>query len=135
MQWEQILEFLEAVSSDFVPPLDQEVDLEEYAKKLSANSKVFYQGDDHKAMACVYCNRPPDAFLSMIAVKAEHRGKRYFYQIMQDMMQYLVGEGFTKLKLEVNVANTTAYNVYKKLGFVYDSNGRSDNSEILVLDL
>ncbi len=89
-------------------------------------------GNQYAGFAAFYANdlESRTAFLSMIAVQPDHRGKHIGNQLLDQCIERSVGLDMKKMRLEVRKANTGAIHFYEKNGFQYV--GDSTDSSIFM---
>ena len=92
------------------------------SQKFSKNALVYVlkEGADHVGFAAFYANNTDTriAFISMIAVKEESRGRHYGSTLMEKVSLTAVENGMRWMQLEVQRSNTAAISFYQKHGFV-----------------
>src|SRR5262245_45301074 len=117
----EITAFLEEIDSEFDPPLSSRTNLEAYASKLTTLATILSIRETARltAFAAIYCNDPhgTTAFLSMIAVRKDRRGRGLARVLLDMCSRYLRERHFTTLKLEVYRNNMPARQMYERLGF------------------
>lgn len=59
-----------------------------------------------------------DAHVTNVAVHPLYRGRHIGEHLMRELMLRAVARGATRMDLEVRRSNTTAENLYRKLGFI-----------------
>ena len=136
LSYDEIYQFLLDTDAVFQTPLSNRVNLEEYARKLSAFSVFSYCRDEGSIVGLISCymNHPPEAYISNVCVQSDYQNKGLFKKMLEVLINQLEQTTFTTVRLEVSDYNVLAQIVYKKSGF--RSIGRaSDNSQFFVLDL
>jgi ribosomal protein S18 acetylase RimI-like enzyme len=115
-----------------MPPLSQNVDINDYADKLSKNAIVLFlvdhQNNCDAGFAAVYLNNEIDkvAFLSTIGVKSEYRRTGIADNLLKAVIDLCQKKQFSRIDLEVHPENHAAVNLYLKNGFVVNKdNDRS----------
>ncbi|MDR0986325.1 MAG: GNAT family N-acetyltransferase [Ruminococcus sp.] len=73
-------------------------------------------------------------FLSKAYIKKEHRGKGYFREIVNFLVEYCRNNGLTAITLTVNKYNEQANTVYRKCGFIQSGEGVTDIGGGFVMD-
>ena len=107
---------------DFSPSLDVYVkDLDEYINKIISNAERFEVWEGKKLigfLAC-YANNygAKEAFITMISVLPEARGKGLATSLLKDAADYCANKGFNKVSLEVRDENTNALSLYEREGY------------------
>ena len=123
---EELEVFLKEVDNDFTPPLSKTINITEYTNKLIDNALIITNYCEGKlnGICAVYANDYSEfkAYLTMLAVHSDHRGKGVARELIRRAEVELVGMGFNSLVLEVYVNNDKALFLYKSCGFhVIDS--------------
>jgi len=112
---------LEECNENFIPPLDQKVDLRDYSKKLAEKSITFEAWDGKKLIGLVaaYFNDLEQrvGFITNVSVVKDHHGKGIARALMDRCIEYAKKENFRSIKLEVSENNEGAIQLYKKLSF------------------
>lgn len=117
----QILSLLHDIDSDFIPPLSQKINIEDYANKLIDNAVIIpiVSSGVVKAFIALYCNDAVQlkAYLSIIVVHSEYRKKGIAKLLIGTAIQYLKGINYKSFRLEVYKNNTAAISMYRQLNF------------------
>jgi RimJ/RimL family protein N-acetyltransferase len=71
------------------------------------------------------------ALLTNFVILNEYRGRGYGHDMMADILRYAKRMGYPKIKLDVSPNNIPALRVYRKAGFVPDTQGVYDMERIL----
>jgi ribosomal protein S18 acetylase RimI-like enzyme len=133
----EIESLLAQVERDFDPPLSETVDLAAYAEKLALKATNFalYSEGQLAGLVAVYCNDLVNkvAYLTLAAVRKEHRGAGVGSGLLQDAIGYLRRRGFEKFRLETYKTNAGIVDYYGRFGFVIAR--ETDRSVFLELDL
>jgi len=132
-----IQNLLVQVERDFHPPLSDTLDLATYAEKLSqmATNFAMYSQGELVGLVAVYCNDLVGkmAYLTLAAVRKDHRGSGVGSGLLQNAVSYLRTAGFRKFRLETYKTNAGIVDYYARFGFVVT--GETDRSVFLELDL
>lgn len=117
-----IEEAVEQLEGMLVPSLtDRNINLVEYAKKLSTYGKVWCHYDMGKPISIIagYFNdmETKTAYLSMLAIAKEYQGKKLSFSLLSEFEDYAIQNGMDYVKLEVRKHNGVAQNLYKKFGY------------------
>lgn len=114
---EEIAKHLNAC--DFEPPLENRVDVIEYAKKLFEKSITFegWVGDKLVGLVASYFNENDVGFISNVSTLDEFKGNRIASQLMGMCIQYAERMNFKALTLEVSLTNHGAIKLYTKFNF------------------
>jgi len=128
---------LAQVERDFQPPLSATLDLGAYAEKLSqkATNFVMYSEGELVGLVAVYCNDLAGkvAYLTLAAVRKEHRGSGVGSGLLRNAIGYLTRIGFEKFRLETYKTNAGIVDYYGRFGFV--TTRETERSVFLELDL
>lgn len=121
---------LNDVQKDFTPSLSETVDLAEYSSKLVDKAIIIpnYNEKYLNAICAIYANDyfHWKAYLTMLAVHSESRGKGIAKKLIQRAEIELIQKGFKSLSLEVYANNSQALSLYENCGFsVHDKSGDS----------
>ena len=123
-QSSRILAFLIRNAKEFVPPLEQRVDLISYAQKLAtyAHNIFAVKGQNDVGHAAVYTNdlKLNVAFLSSICIDSSCRGQGLARQLLLEVIKSCTIKGMVTLKLEVDTQNKAALDFYRQSGFEVD---------------
>ncbi|MEJ6518163.1 GNAT family N-acetyltransferase [Shewanella bicestrii] len=117
-----IKELLEKVDNEFQPRLSSKVNLTEYACKLNDKAVLFVELDKEIliGLCAVYMSDriQLQAYLSMLAVDPEYRGKGFAKKLILDMESTVKDNGFKIIRLEVYKTNKGALSMYLKLNYI-----------------
>mgnify|MGYP000006545118 FL=1 len=107
------------LDDDIIPKLSERVNIEEYAKKLSANAEVFYvkHGDIDIGNCAVYMNNEETGFISSIAIKKEWQNKGIGNFLWEKIIVLANTRGIRTIELMVNKNNYKAITFYNHLQF------------------
>jgi GNAT superfamily N-acetyltransferase len=126
----RILKFLLAVDLEFIPPLNQKVNVPIYARKLvESATNIFITADEVDVGHAAYYSNDfwtRTAFLTSISVKSEFLGRGLARDLLAEVIQGATNDGMKYLRLEVNPTNSGAVRFYSKYGFT-----NSGNSEMI----
>ena len=117
---ETFFALMEKVDGLFAPPISEATDLEVYSDKLytRASFVICRNGNEITAFTAFYKNREAkQLYISLICVDKSFQRQGLGKQML-DMLSGLKAEGFESIGLEVVKTNISAYNFYKKYGFV-----------------
>ncbi len=116
----RIFGFLREINDDFVPPLDQKVNLEQYASKLLKNAVVYVAVEGHKIVGLIafYCNNlgKKEAYIPILGVHKNHRAQGIGGNLLKNAIKHMKSKGFLEVRLET-WENSSALNLYLKNGF------------------
>jgi GNAT superfamily N-acetyltransferase len=117
----QITEHLRRCEADFIPPLAERMDIDDYAHKIAARAVRFeaWAGDTLVGLVAVYCNDPDRrvAFVTSVSVVPEHQGRGVAATLLASAIEDARREGFGRIALEVGRANSAAVGLYANAGF------------------
>lgn len=114
-----LIDYLKDVDQDFEMPLSSKVNLSEFARKTLAYGHAFIVREDNRSIALVtcYCNDKVNAkaFLPILSVKKEWRGKGYARQLVNIVIN--VSRLYGMQTVCVDSVNPIAISLYKSIGF------------------
>jgi ribosomal protein S18 acetylase RimI-like enzyme len=132
-----LLSNLKACDMDFVPPLSQRVNLDEYSNKLYTNSITFEAWSNNKliGMVAAYFNNLGDssAYVSNVCVENVYKGNNIATVLMKNCINYGIEKNFKTISLNVDENNLAAINLYKKCNFIIIGKNKTDVTMTLVL--
>ncbi|MCA9139315.1 MAG: GNAT family N-acetyltransferase [Planctomycetales bacterium] len=133
-----ILEHLRKCSPHFRPPLQQRVDLADYAQKLASRSVTMESWADQQLVGLVaaYLNPdsdPPNAFISNVSVLPEYRSQGIAKRLLDRCHHEAGRRGIQTIRLEVTAENKPAIALYMNLG--YFITGENEDNLSMQLDL
>jgi ribosomal protein S18 acetylase RimI-like enzyme len=110
---------LEACNSQFIPPLDTQVDLVQYAKKLFRKAVTF---EALAGLVAAYFTDKTDknAFITNVSLLKEYRNQGLASKLMDNCIDYAGKNNIASIRLEVNRNNITALKLYEKYHFKQD---------------
>lgn len=118
----QISDHLLGCDSDFVPPLSERVDINEYAQKLVSEACSFEAWSEGRlvGMVAAYCNDEVDhiAYITSVSVSKSWMKKGIAARLMRLCIEHAQSLRMWRIDLEVGGANRPAIDLYKKHGFV-----------------
>lgn len=119
---EQIFLHLTECKDDFNPPLDQTVNLSEYAKKISEKAITFEAWIDNRlaGLVAAYFNdvEKHSGYITHVGVLGNYKGKGIAFDLMSRCIEFAIQNSFRQITLEVAEDNDKAIQLYKKLNFV-----------------
>lgn len=119
---ERIKDLIEEFDDEFSPSLSATIDdIEAYANKI-ASSGICLTAElegETAGFSFIYANRPPAAYISLIATKKRFSGKRIGSSIMNGIKELADDEGFSEIRLAVNKTNQNAIEFYQFHGFTF----------------
>ncbi|MEQ5729662.1 GNAT family N-acetyltransferase [Providencia alcalifaciens] len=134
----EVKNFIINSDHDFTPSLSSRVNLAEYTTKLINNSVLFSISKNEVILALVACyaNNHVEkiAYIPYIAVSKQYRGLGCSKLLLNYLIDYLINHEFRSVSLTVK-KNSTAYNLYKKYGFMEKQEFIYSNTDILGCDM
>ncbi|AKB46570.1 acetyltransferase, GNAT family [Methanosarcina sp. Kolksee] len=133
----KIKNYFEKMCNCFIPPLNEMVDINKYANKLTYNADCFFiqnYGEDVGFLA-IYTNDYSKrvAFISSISVIPEYQGTGISQKLINFSIEHSRKKAMKYIKLEVNKNNIKAMKLYRKNGFNIESN--CNNSLLMVKNM
>ncbi|NTW22347.1 GNAT family N-acetyltransferase [Candidatus Falkowbacteria bacterium] len=116
-----IAEHLLACQNDFIPPLNETVDIEGYAQKLADKATTFeaWTDDGLVGLLAAYLNLDTaEAYISNVSVGSDFRGLGLAKSLVGQFLDEARQAGLRLAKLEVSKLNQPARKLYGKLGFI-----------------
>ncbi len=103
----------------FVQALSQQIDIGVYAQKLADMASRFeiWQAQQLVGLLAVYCNQPPQAFISNVSLWPSLQGQGHAAQLMQAGLAHVQSLGLDSIALKVAQTNSKAMHFYQRLGF------------------
>ncbi len=122
---EAICNHLIACNKDFIPPLEEKVNIAEYSMKISEKSITFeaWHSDFLIGLVAAYFNdyTLQNAHITSVSVIRSYTGKGVAARLLKNCIDYARENSFKNIYLEVKRSNHPAINLYKKIGFdVYE---------------
>ncbi len=122
-----IYSHLSECSESFEPPLEQKVNISEYAKKIAERSTTFEAWFEDKLVGLVaaYFNdkQKGKGYITNVSTAREYLGNRIASSLVKNCIEYAAENDFSEIGLEVNANNQKAIKLYEKFGFMpVDSN-------------
>lgn len=118
----EIAEHLWLCDADFVPPLSDRVDINDYAEKIAGKAMRFeaWSGDKLVGLVAVYCNdlEKRIAYITNVSVLRESMGKGIAESLIKRCIEHVKALGMRQVSLEVASDNMPAIGLYEKGGFV-----------------
>jgi ribosomal protein S18 acetylase RimI-like enzyme len=124
--------------ADFMPPLSNRIEIDNYAAKIVSNANRLEAWADGNliGLVAIYCNDQKDflAHITNVSVQKEWAGKGVGSSLTQQAIEFAKKSGAKKICLEVDCNNTQAIALYKKIGFTSEKVSGSDICMNLELD-
>ena len=117
----EIYEHLLKTEPVFLNDLRSRVNLKDYSKKMSKNSKTFEMWDDNflVGIICAYFKKNK-SYISNVSVLQEYYGQGLAKDMLRKIIKFSENRRVSFIELEVNIDNIPAIKLYKKFGFVYN---------------
>lgn len=133
--YESIYNYLVQIDSLFSPPLSMRVRLEEYAKKLKKNARVYAYVVDLEIVAAIfYYVNNKEAYIPVLSCIVKHSGQGLMLKLVKKMERDLVLEGLSSIALTTWLGSR-ALNFYIKSGFAIENivQDRPDSGKTVLL--
>jgi ribosomal protein S18 acetylase RimI-like enzyme len=118
----EVASHLRACEAAFVPPLSERVDLDIYADKIVHRAERFeaWAADQLAGLVAAYCNdgEHRTAFVTNVSVLPGWHGEGIALRLLQACISFVRDAGFEQVELEVDLRNSKATRLYRKLGFM-----------------
>jgi ribosomal protein S18 acetylase RimI-like enzyme len=118
---EDILAHLRECNASFIPPLEMNVNVQEYSKKVFQHSVTFEAWDDQKLVGLVagYFNDMKSliGYITDVSVANMYAGKGIASELLRLSIAYGTLQSFKEMRLRVSRQNLRAIALYKKFGF------------------
>lgn len=117
----QIFQYLRNANHMFLPILSEQVDLTNYANKISRYADVIWAIDGKRiaGMCAYYANEPPSAYLTSISVLPEFQKTGIAHRMLRQAIKSCQARNFMYLDLHVFQQNVQAIALYRQIGFEY----------------
>lgn len=118
---------LSECNQDFIPPLTDRVNIEEYSRKLFEKSETFEAWDEHSlvGLLAAYFNDSSgySAFITSVSVLKGFIYRGIASDLLKMCVEFANKKSFKEIRLEVNKKNIKAIGLYRKFGFsIYEPN-------------
>jgi len=117
---QEILNHLERCDDQFIPPLSSTVILGEYAYKITQKAERVECYNEQKLIALVafYMNRETGvSFITNVSVEKLFNNLGIARKLVKKCEDISLSQNIFQIKLEVNIYNSAAINLYNKLGY------------------
>jgi GNAT superfamily N-acetyltransferase len=116
-----IFDHLKACNDNFIPPLDQKVDLKLYAQKIMDHAITFEAWENNilTGLVAAYLNdeEKRTGFITSVSVLPGYGARGIASQLLNNCTGFATEGGFEQLQLEVDKRNMQAISLYKKHKF------------------
>lgn len=120
---------LNKCKDNFIPALDEKVNISEYSKKIVENSVTFEAWINNNLVGFIaaYFNDVNNysGFITNVSVINEYAGKGLASQLLENCINYATEKKFREISLEVSVKNEPAIRLYRKYDF-YEISYKND---------
>lgn len=117
---DELIVHLNGCKNDFIPPLDEKVNINDYALKIHANAITFevWNNNDLIGLVAAYFNQENlTAFITNVSVLSNYGGQGIAANLLKNCIGYARIQAFLNIALEVNSNNFAAIRLYEKFGF------------------
>jgi len=133
----QIYMHLKDCNDNFLPPLDERVDLEEYSKKISNKCILLEAWADHVLVGFIAAyftdNLNRSSFITNVSVLKDFIGMGLASELLNQCIKYAQKKDYKEIKLEVYKDNVQAIRLYEKFNFI--DHGAKDDLRLMKLDI
>lgn len=116
-----VLAHLIKCKDNFIPGLDETVDIPAYSKKIAENSVTFeaWLNDELIGLIAAYINdeKKHTAFITNVSLIKEFSGRGIASQLLTDCINFAKDQNFKEIVLEVNSSSRQALKLYEKFHF------------------
>ena len=131
--FDDVLQHLVKCNENFIPALNEKVDIKAYSQKIAKNSITFeaWINNELLGLIAVYFNdgKKKTAFITNVSTIKKYSGSGIASQLMEMCISYGIQHQFREISLEVFQQNKSAIQLYKKYGF--DQTG--DKGDLVVM--
>ena len=117
----EISSHLERCKNNFIPPLQETVDISSYAEKIKTKSITFEAWDNERlaGLIAVYFNDPGNefGFITNVSVEKEYAGQGIASRLLESVSRYAREKQFKEIRLKVHCRNIQAIKLYRKHSF------------------
>ena len=108
-------------SPDFIPPLDQSVDIQEYAAKIFERSITFeaWSNSSLVGLLAAYLNdtQTMQGYITNVSITKAYKGEGIASRLLRRCISHAKRLRFREIRLEVHKKNDPAIRLYRKFGF------------------
>lgn len=119
---DEIYSHLKECNENFIPPLEEKVNIMNYSKKIFENAITFEAWNEKILVGLIaaYLNDTENksAFITNVSTIKSYMGKGIANELMKMCIIYSKSHNFKEINLEVSSKNADALNLYFKYGFV-----------------
>lgn len=128
---------LEQCSNNFIPALENRVNLVDYSIKISRNAVTFEAWSDEELVGLIaaYFNdmEMKSGFITSVSVLKEYLKNGIASKLLRKCIEYANQLKFKEINLEVFENNEPAINLYKSFGFLITENSNNNFRMRLIL--
>ena len=129
-----ILQHLNNCDDNFIPKLSSKVNLKDYSNKIFENAvriEAWISNDLIGLIAVYQIIIKQELFITNVSIEKKYTGNGIANQLMNQLLILFNSQDFNKIKLEVEINNKIAINLYTKYNFKLES----QNANSLTLEL
>lgn len=130
---EDIFFHLHKCNKDFIPPLDNKVNIKEYAAKIFEKAITFEAWDNNIMVGLVaaYFNdlENKTGYITSVSIIRTYRGIGIAHNLLNNCITHAGLNNFKSICLEVSALNNQAVLIYKKIGFQV----QEENDSLLIM--
>jgi ribosomal protein S18 acetylase RimI-like enzyme len=119
---EDICAHLIECNTNFIPPLDEKVNIQEYSNKIYKRSITFEAWTDQNLIGLVaaYFNdmKNYSGYITNVSVVRKYIGKGIASELLNICIEYAIKNNFKEINLEVSEESNNAIHLYKNCGFL-----------------
>lgn len=122
LSYQQVFDLLNRFDDKFVPKLSEELDIENYAKKMSDNAlfAVYRKESNIVAFVAYYLNLELSVvYITCVCVDSAFERKGLAFNLILKLKSEY-SRVVKNMALEVRKDNLRAFNLYKNLGFIIE---------------
>lgn len=120
---EQLFKHLNECKNNFIPALQETVDISNYSKKIREHAITFEAWKDNKFKGCLaaYFNdkRSKRAYITNVSISEDCYGYGVASELVKMCIKYAKQKNFSEVRLHVNMRNNSALRLYKKFNFSF----------------
>ncbi len=135
---EEIYSHLKECNENFIPPLEEKVNIMNYSKKIFENAITFEAWNEKILVGLIaaYLNDTENksGFITNVSTIKSYMGKGIANELMKMCINYSKNYNFKEINLEVSSKNADALNLYLKYGFVKNKEEDSITFMSLILN-
>lgn len=118
---DEIYFHLNRCNNNFIPPLEERVNIREYSQKIFENAVTFeaWKNKVLVGLLAAYFNDETKltGYITNVSILMEFTGIGISSKLMMSAIDYAKQQHFKEIKLEVQIKNFAAIRLYEKFGF------------------